>query len=167
MSDWSEFEESGEPIGKVTNSTWTILVCGTRLCIPKQKIKKHSALKARAREQTKKTKFSTTQQRPREGRISNSSPTVAQLQAAWTDSNEGNNQTTHTDTNTNNTSTGKDLGNNRRHRIFDLQTTVGTGAINTQLKANKTNIKAAQGERIVSVVIELESKHRYAKDSEI
>lgn len=56
------------------------------------------------------------------------------------------------------------LGNNNRLCIFDSQTTVGTGAINTQLKANKTNIKAAQGERIVSVVIELESKHMYAKE---
>lgn len=56
-------------------------------------------------------------------------------------------------------STGIDLGNNNRHCIFDLQTT-GTGAINTQLKANKTNIKAAQGERIVSVVIELESMRK-------
>lgn len=57
-----------------------------------------------------------------------------------------------------------DLGNNNTHRIFDLQTTGGTGSINTQLKANKPNIKAAQGKRIVSEVIELERKHKYAKD---
>lgn len=69
-----------------------------------------------------------------------------------------------TNTNTNNMSTRIHLGNNNRHCIFDSQTTVGTVAINTQLKANKTNIKTAQGERIVSVVIELESKHKYAKD---
>lgn len=56
------------------------------------------------------------------------------------------------------------LGNHNRHSIFDLQTTVGTGAINTQLKASKININTAQGESIVSVVIELESKHKYAKD---
>ncbi len=50
-----------------------------------------------------------------------------------------------------------DLGSNNRLCVFDLQTTVGTAAINTQLKANKTNMKASQGERIFSVVIELES----------
>lgn len=52
----------------------------------------------------------------------------------------------------------------KRYCIFDLQTTVGTGAINTQLKANKTNIKAAQGESIVSAVIELERKRKTVPD---
>lgn len=63
----------------------------------------------------------------------------------------------HTDTNTNNMSAGMHLENNNRPHIVDLQTAGGTGAINTQLKANKTNIQAAQGARVVSVDIELES----------
>lgn len=79
------------------------------------------------------------------------------------DSDEGHNQTTLAGTSTDNISAGIDVGSNNRHGVFDLETTVGTGAINTQLKANETNMKAAQGGRIVSVLIELESS-KYAKN---
>lgn len=65
----------------------------------------------------------------------------------------------HTYTKPNNMSSRIHLGNHNR-RVFDLQTTVGTGSINTQLKESKININTAQGESIVSVVIELESKNR-------
>lgn len=50
--------------------------------------------------------------------------------------------------------------------MFDSETTVGTHTIDTHLK--KTNKgkkkKAAQEEKVVSVVIELESKREYLRD---
>lgn len=46
-----------------------------------------------------------------------------------------------TDTNANNMNSGIHLGSNNARRIFDLRSTAGTAAINTQLKASKANIK--------------------------
>lgn len=73
---------------------------------------------------------------------------------------------THTDTNTNNISTRTDLGSNNRYRIFDLQKkTVGMVVINTQLKAKWAKHESStKRERVVSVVIELESEHKNVKD---
>lgn len=104
----------------------------------------------RVREQTKGNKV----QQHSKGQVKRE--TAGQRQpSSKADSNEPHSETTHTDTS--DVSTGMDLRNNNRHGIFDVQTTAGMGAINTQLKANKTNIKATHWGRIVSAVIELES----------